>query len=315
MRRPIFREECGFTLIEVLIVLVMFGIVMGALSSLFLTHQKTACTQDEVAEVQQNLRIALDSIARDIQMAGFLIPFADDAGTVENRENLPIGVARNNTGLPAADPSDAMTLNTASATGIHARITVPRTGEGVFAVDSPESVDAFHVDDMVRIIRPANREQPGGTSAVFKVTRTDRDGTPPILTLSIQSGMASGALFAEGDIIFKTAVSAPHPNTVTYCIGPDDTDGGCGKGITTCPAGQLCLIRIENGIAGVIAQNMAGLQFRYLLDDRTEVDIPTNPGAIRAVRVTIACRTAATAKLSGGAKMRSITSVVNLRNR
>lgn len=312
MKRPVFNEEYGFTLIEILIVLAMFGIVMGALYSLYVTHQRSAYTQDEVAEVQQNLRLAMDSITRDIQMAGFLNPFVDDAGTAENRENLPLGSVGNNTGLPATDPSDTMTMNTASAKGIYARITVPRAGAGTFAVDSPESVDAFRVSDSVRIIRPTNREQPGGAGTVFKVTGTDRDGTAPILTLGIQSGMDSGAQFVEGDIISRTAVSAPHPNTVAYCIGPDDD---CGRGITTCPAGHLCLIRIENGTAGVIAQNMAGLQFRYLLDDQTEVDIPTNLGAIRAVRVTITCRTASTVKLSGGEKMRRIASIVNLRNR
>ncbi len=84
MRRPVFNEEHGFTLIEILIVLAMFGVVMGVLYSLYVTHQRSAYTQDEVADVQQNLRIATDSITRDIQMAGFLIPFVDDAGTAEN---------------------------------------------------------------------------------------------------------------------------------------------------------------------------------------------------------------------------------------
>src|SRR5574341_1873842 len=74
MKITIHKNRSGFTLIEVLIVAAMLGIVMGAIYSLYVTHQRTAYTQEEEVDVQQNLRIAMDSISRDIRMSGFLIP-------------------------------------------------------------------------------------------------------------------------------------------------------------------------------------------------------------------------------------------------
>jgi hypothetical protein len=75
---------------------------------------------------------------------------------------------------------------------------------------------------------------------------------------------------------------------------------------------------VNNATTDVIAQNMAGLQFRYLLDDGTEVDAPAPADyrLIRAVRVTLTGRTFTTNALSGAqAKMLQTELVVQIRNR
>ncbi len=86
MEKPC-RDEGGFSLVELLIVVGMLGVVMAAIYSLYSTHQKTAFSQAEVVDVQQNLRVAMDTISRDIRSAGILIPsgtnqiFASPAGS------------------------------------------------------------------------------------------------------------------------------------------------------------------------------------------------------------------------------------------
>lgn len=324
MKKITLKNRSGFTLIELLIVIGMMGVVMGAIYSLYSVHQKSASTQVEVVDVQQNLRIAMESISRDVRMAGFLIP---------RTTTTPVLVANNATGvvqpLPAPDNvnSDAMTLNTASATETYAAIASASTSSPyvvagspfTVTVDSASSVDSFNNNDYVRIIGMLDRTEPkltteGTGSRVYKITGTNR--ATPSLTLSISSGSdPTGINLSMGDMICKTSSPFPNPNTVRYCLGPV---AGCGVGVTTCPAGQLCLIRVVNSTntPDVIAQNMAGLQFRYLLEDGSESDVPIDYNKVRAVRVTLTGQTVTTKALSDGqAKERQLESVIQIKNR
>ncbi len=326
MDRKLLTNKRGFTFVELLIVMAMLGLVIAAIYSLYRTHQKAAYTEDEVVEVQQNLRIAMDSITRDVRMAGFLIP---RTGGI-----TPIKAELTSNGTGTAN--DAITINAISTFGTYARIdpepdtpfTFSPSGEvsADFPVDSADSVDMFNAGDFVRIVRPQNRTEPLG--ALFTVSDKHRDvvspATRPTVTLTTDSPATT--VYLRGDIITKVTATATinPPSRVTYCLGPSAT---CGEDVTTCPAGQLCLMRIENRAAPTdsmgtsaipVAANMAGLQFRYLMDDNSESDLPASAdfSKIRAVRVLLIGRTYTTVALSGGQpKVRQVESVIQLRNR
>lgn len=61
----------GVTLIELLVVLVISGIVIGGIYRVFISQTKAYTVQDQVAEVQQEVRGAMEIMVRDIRMAGF----------------------------------------------------------------------------------------------------------------------------------------------------------------------------------------------------------------------------------------------------
>ena len=61
----------GFTLIELLIAMAITGIVAGAIFTAFQSQQKSYLVQDQVTEMQQNLRAAMDIMVREIRMAGY----------------------------------------------------------------------------------------------------------------------------------------------------------------------------------------------------------------------------------------------------
>ena len=65
------KSKAGFTLIEVLVAMVVVMIVMAGAYSVFLSQQKNTTVQINVSDIQQNLRTAMDFMARDIRMAGF----------------------------------------------------------------------------------------------------------------------------------------------------------------------------------------------------------------------------------------------------
>ena len=68
------RGERGFTLIELMIALAMFAIVSLAGFAVLSSGQQNSVMNDEVVKIQQNVRLAVDLISRDVRMAGYGSP-------------------------------------------------------------------------------------------------------------------------------------------------------------------------------------------------------------------------------------------------
>jgi type IV pilus assembly protein PilW len=71
MKTPWIVKQKGVTLIELLVALAIFGIVIGAIYRLFIGQTRAYNVQDQVAEVQQTVRSAMDLMVRDLRMAGY----------------------------------------------------------------------------------------------------------------------------------------------------------------------------------------------------------------------------------------------------
>ena len=300
----IIRQQRGFTLIELLMVLGMLSLAMMALYSLYRTHQRSAYVQDEVVELQQNLRIGMDTMTKDIRMAGLLIPTNTNAflNTTTTGTNLyPVSTAG----------TASFTLMTASPVNVISTITATRAGLGLFTLENAQAVDPFSNNDLVTIVRAQNRTLPAGVTAgtpcYFKVTGLDRNG--PSLTLSDVNCATSGSLeFKPLDVIVKLDSGGTYPSVITYEV----------KAGGTCPANQTCLMRTVNGTANVVAQNISGLQLGYVQDNGSLPLVPdgTLNGTIRSIAVTLTGQTVATKALSDDlAKQRQLSSVISIRNR
>jgi prepilin-type N-terminal cleavage/methylation domain-containing protein len=61
----------GITLIELLVALVIAAITLAGIYRVFISQTKTYAIQDQVVEVQQSVRSAMDIILRDLRMTGF----------------------------------------------------------------------------------------------------------------------------------------------------------------------------------------------------------------------------------------------------
>jgi prepilin-type N-terminal cleavage/methylation domain-containing protein len=64
-------DSRGMTLIELLVVLVISTILIGGIYRLFASQSKVYTIQDQVVEVQQNTRAAMEILLRDLRMTGF----------------------------------------------------------------------------------------------------------------------------------------------------------------------------------------------------------------------------------------------------
>jgi len=65
------NEIRGFTLIEILVAMGLGLFILGVLYNVFLTGEKTYDQQEQMAEMQQNARVAMDMMVNEIRMAGF----------------------------------------------------------------------------------------------------------------------------------------------------------------------------------------------------------------------------------------------------
>jgi prepilin-type N-terminal cleavage/methylation domain-containing protein len=61
----------GITLIELLVALVISGIVIAGIYRLFVVQSRAYTVQDQVAEVQQNIRTTMEILLRDLRMTGY----------------------------------------------------------------------------------------------------------------------------------------------------------------------------------------------------------------------------------------------------
>lgn len=65
------NKNAGFTLIEILITLVISGILMTSVYAAFKAQQDSYLAQEQVAEMQQNIRAGMEILVRELRMAGY----------------------------------------------------------------------------------------------------------------------------------------------------------------------------------------------------------------------------------------------------
>jgi len=62
----------GFTLVEMLVVMAIFGLVMAGLYTIFVSSNRLYLAQEEIVGAQQEARTALEIIGRQVRMAGYI---------------------------------------------------------------------------------------------------------------------------------------------------------------------------------------------------------------------------------------------------
>ncbi len=70
MNRLIGRKTTGFTLVELMVATALLGMIVTAALSLYLNQQKQWVVQDQIADMQQNVRVAMDELVTKTRMAG-----------------------------------------------------------------------------------------------------------------------------------------------------------------------------------------------------------------------------------------------------
>jgi prepilin-type N-terminal cleavage/methylation domain-containing protein len=276
-KRIMLRQNGGFSLVELLVVTAIMGLVVVAMYGVFLAMNKSTFQQEEVVEIQQNLRVAMGQVARDFRMAGFLIPLGSS----------PFEMAA----------ADTLKIRNATVSGRMAQIRTQFNStidEVTIDISTAEMVDLFDSSDhkYVRIIRPADRGQP--VPGVLTVTGKDR--TVPNLQVSGFSAYPVTTI-RPGDLIVEVASSgAIHPETIAYQLADGNLQRN-GEVVASYLTGiSFQYLRADGS---VIATPVAAGE----LDD------------IRAVLVTMTAATdPLKTAVTGGVKSRQLTQAIRIRN-
>ncbi len=70
MKKRMMTER-GFTLIEIMVSMVISSLVIAGIYGVYTIQQRSYTVQEQVTEMQQRLRSAVDFMSRDIRMAGY----------------------------------------------------------------------------------------------------------------------------------------------------------------------------------------------------------------------------------------------------
>src|SRR5512136_641767 len=71
MKNRIRPNDKGLTLIELLVGMVICAMVVAGIYRLFVAQSRAYTVQDQVVEVQQSVRSAMEILLRDLRMTGF----------------------------------------------------------------------------------------------------------------------------------------------------------------------------------------------------------------------------------------------------
>lgn len=301
MKLKRIRMSKGFSLVELLVVMVIMGLVMTAVYGLFINNKRTSATSEEVVDVQQNLRVAMETLVSDIRMAGYLIP--DGA--------LPITSMPNTIGIDTDDPpnndviddgGEFFILQTSSSAKTYARV----VSDGADIVVEDGMAELFRSDEFIRVIRP---------TSLTDVTGEWKIGTPDPDTneLPVSIGYVAG-LIEPGDMVVRKLANETMPSEIRYWLRPTSDAGNNNfelmRGYTV-NDGTLPDPDLE---VDVIARNINTLQLTYLAPDGTAA---TAVDDISAIRINLSAQTDNTktgAAGFSGTKTRSLQTVVKIRN-
>ncbi len=246
---------------ELLVAITISLVVMGTVFFTFKSQQDSYVEQDQVSEMQQNVRSAMYLITRDLQMAGYYTNFDpltytmdwDNLGT--NESVRPLIYAHNDlavSGDGVKDNTDLIVIVKASAKG--RQLTAAEGATGSTVDPSLRDVDNLTAGKCALLVKEDLTR-----AEFFQVQENSGDMS---LTYALSE------TYEENDWIFRADV-------IIYFVNDD---------------GELRRNNLgtQEG-AQLIVENIRDLQFQYLLNTGPPlVDDPTgNEADVRAVEVSI----------------------------
>lgn len=280
MNRNILTKKTGATLIELLIALVLSSILVAAFYRTFIDQQKTYTVQEQVADMQQSVRVGIDQVTRQIRMAGYGLgeTILASFGVTDINGFTNIFTPGNNVNN-IGNNDDSITIIIAVEV---AKLTeTVAQGSSVLKVSNGED---FNSDKQKYLC----------LNGVNNYLVQSVSGN----TITLATPLSEGHLIDEPIFLIKA---------VTYKLTSDTTNPNI-----------PVLVKNDNTGDGdqVIAENIEDLQFRYTLADGSVTDSPANPEDIRIVCANIKARTkmADTQSSSVGYRRRELTSVIKVRN-
>jgi len=304
--------EAGFSLIELMVAMVITLIITGAMFGLLTSGQGAFRTQPERTDRQQNMRMAMDVIMRDVQSAGVGMPnfvqtFAQNLNA-KGPGNGPAGqpwdeieILSNTSGFSPEDACHTPGGGKASPLRLQAGKSNV-TGGPVMLFFWDGTYTVFYVTDTQKNSTTADNCEGGAThwQLNFNSGKNDPSG------MNLATGICQPNSFGIGNAGTGTKVMAECGNKAPCCDVQYVTNGSVVHyKIELDSANYPNLMRNENGGPfQMLARGIEDLQVQYVQADGTVSDgaplvVDPNYGSlITQARVTLSAR-ATTERLQG----------------
>jgi prepilin-type N-terminal cleavage/methylation domain-containing protein len=221
----------GLTLIELMVALAISFIVIGAVYQTFSSQQRTYTIQDQVAEAQQNARVAMNILMRDLRMAGYGKPEGDV--TINGKTySHSIDVEKD----PEEEGSDVITLVgcfgspkgylTKTADKDDGQITVKSTGNELSSIFNSEKSNYIFIGGIEKLRVTA---APGSEEGILTLNGSLTKRYPTgVLSGSVESGATQIPLKSTDDLRADDILFLGEDRLIVRDVGTDtitiDTD-------------------------------------------------------------------------------------------
>jgi prepilin-type N-terminal cleavage/methylation domain-containing protein len=304
-------DNQGFSIVEIIIVMLIMSVVMMAVMSLFIPAKRASIVQSDLATVQGGMRVVLERMSKDFRNAGFLY----NAGSPVTSAGYPVNTVVDETVVVDASVNP-LSINTRAVSGVFGRIAaIPATPADSFTLIYPEQFINFPVGAYAAVAEPVNgtllgdaTANPGVPLNIYRVLSSSSglvrlgnlDGSS-LSTVAPFSGAVAGLVLLRAPDAAATAanaaaVDAALNRTVTY--GHVDTNGdGVADTLTR---------QIDAGSVSYMANGISGVNFTIQEDA---------DGDVTRVTIELVGETVETGQDAvGRAKTKRMSTMISLRN-
>jgi len=258
----------GFTLIEILVAMVITSILTVAIYSFFIGQHHAYTVQDQVIEMEQNARAAMDMIRRDLRMAGYhaigddLINNLSDFVSSSFIPTYPVTVnldANPKISEGSGTDPDMVTFLAVLPTDNNPTTISSAVSAGVnqisLALNDSDTDAQYNVGDMIHI----------GTTSEYATVTAISDNTLTIDTNPGDSSSSQGLAqsYAAGTPIGEIYV-------VSYAVFNDDNDPAFDRHD---PGHPVLKRKVNAGGFQPVAENITDMQLRHLGSGEIEVSL------------------------------------------
>ena len=191
MRYPTVRSQDGFTLVELMVAMSIFLLILVGIFQVFDPSSRAYSTSERKLGVQQNARVAMDAMARQIRMAGYFPenidadPANDLANPIQAATQSALSVAGD---LDGTGASNAFTFclngsglwRVRGALGAAGSYTCPSGAQADLMAESVTALSFAYFDS-------ANNPVPNPPTGPFNLDAQGLGGAPSFVDVSQRS--------------------------------------------------------------------------------------------------------------------------------
>ena len=293
LRRNNRQDQKGLSLVELLVVMAILGVVMMAVTSLFIPAVRSTSTQTQVADVQSNLRLAMDRMTKDLLLAGFLVDPDYDAGGTLNP-----GPVYWEGDISSEDPDD-LTIRTRAISDAFGRVIAYNSGK--LGLSDTDMAAAFPVNSSVRLFAPMVSQE---LESIDDPSYDENDSSyfdDFVHTIDSHDTITIGSDTYTALVLSSPPSDVP-PETVVLRVRDNNQPP---MQTIRYRLNNGALERIVNGATQILARNVDSLNFNY----------ETSLGAVKKVDITLSGQTVGLGDDAiSGTKSRTLETSVTLRN-